>query len=237
MNSLLANTNRNRLFMFLAAGFFGIFTSVVFYKIPITSLTIRDPLNTGVIGILIFEFLYRTKRWLNIKTIGFYIIIVVLISQWLYPALYIIENGTLGGELFSLEPFTYLFSTFPYNLFFLIESSVVVSFAYYLIHLGVKESEVAVAETMTRKQNISCALIGAVTASLGGAIKYFVAITGVELFGLGIILPFYLCLLTPILGALAGLGGASISNKKNLGAFIGGLVIVLLFLPAPYLPQ
>ena len=116
--------------MSVTAGIFGIFTTLFFYQLPLSDLSILEPLNTAFVGLLIFESLLRAKRLLNLKTLPVFVILVTLISQWLYSTLYAIEYG---GSISFLEPFRFLFSTFPNNLYFFIESFVVTGFAYYLV--------------------------------------------------------------------------------------------------------
>lgn len=131
MNFLFANTtNHRRIVMSVTAGTFGIFTALFFYQLPLSELSILEPLNTALVGLLIFESLLRAKRWLNLKTLPVFAILVTLICQWLYSTLYAIEYG---GSISFWEPFRFLFSTFPYNLHFVIESFAVTGFAYYLV--------------------------------------------------------------------------------------------------------
>jgi hypothetical protein len=135
MNTSFANTNLfKRILMFAACGLLGIFTNLYMYQVPVFSLTPWEFLNTALVGLLVFELFHRARKWLNLKTLPLFIIFVTLISQWLYFLLYRIENGDFGIDLFlPIEPLQYLFSTFPYNVFFLIESCLVAGFAYYLI--------------------------------------------------------------------------------------------------------
>ena len=136
MNTSFTNTNIfRRILMFIASGVLGVFTNLLFYQVPVFALTLRDFLNTALVGLFVFELLYQARRWLNLKTLPVFIIPITLISQWLYFALYNIENGNFGiGFFLSMEPFQHLFSAFPSNVFFLIESSLVAGIAYYLIH-------------------------------------------------------------------------------------------------------
>lgn len=245
MNSLFANSiNQKRIIMFASAGIFGILTNLIFYQVPFSGLTIWDPINTALVGLLVFESLYRAKRWLSLKTIPVFVILVTLISQWLYFTLYGIENGSIRIDLslFS-EPFRYFFTTFPYNLYFLIESLIVTGFAYYLIIL----SEVTFLEQvndLSKFDVLTGVIVGAVMASFGGAIKYYLALSGFEWAARGILLPFYLCLITPIVGGVLGWIGAMATHKISksrisvfLGGLLGGLLTVLALLPAPYIAQ
>ena len=93
---------------------------------------------------------------------------------------------------------------------------------------------------MSKSNTLTSLVVGAVTASIGGVIKYFLVLNGFEWAKGGIVLPFYLCLITPILGGVLGWIGAivaqRISNSRTsvfIGGLLGGLLTVLIFLPAP----
>ena len=136
MNTSFTNTNIfRRIIMFAASGILGIFTNLFLYQMPFSALTLWEPVNAALVGLFVFELLFQARKWLSLKTLPLFIIFITLIDQWLYFTLYNIENGNFGIGLFlSTAPFEYLFSNFPYNVFFLIESSLVAGFAYFLIH-------------------------------------------------------------------------------------------------------
>lgn len=122
MDFLSANTtNHRRIIMFVAAGVLGVFFVLVFYQAP---PTIRLPIESGIVGLLVFEVMFRTRKWLNPKTLIVYAVLVTLINQYLY--------GLLYGDIFAQGLLSAL-STFPSNLFFLLESFMVTGLAYYLI--------------------------------------------------------------------------------------------------------
>ena len=97
---------------------------------------------------------------------------------------------------------------------------------------------------MSKNHTGTSLIIGAITASIGGVIKYNLAMSGFEWADGGILLPFYLCLLTPIIGGLLGWTGVivaqRISNSRTsvfIGGLLGGFLTILILLPAPYIPQ
>lgn len=128
MNWMTANTtNHRRIIMFAASEFWGIFALLVFYRVP---LTLRDLIFPPLVGLLVFEFLFRTRKYLNLATLPLYLIVIVPVSHLLYGMLYSVSftgGWSLTGSLESL-----LFE-FPYNVYFLLDTSVVVGIAYTLI--------------------------------------------------------------------------------------------------------
>ncbi len=124
MNFLLANTtNHRRAVMLVAAAVLGAIIVLVLYPGP---FAIRVPIESGVMGLLVFEAMFRTRKWLNLKTLILYVVLATIISQFLYGILY-------GG--FSFQGLSGVFSVFPYNLYALLEMSVVTGLAYYLIKI------------------------------------------------------------------------------------------------------
>jgi len=114
--------------MVVATEAFGIFTALVFYKIP---LAFQEFIFPPIIGLLVFEFLFRTRKWLGLKTLPVYIIAVTLISQILYSVMYNISYGNFLAAL----PLQSLIYEYPYNLYSLIEASIVTGLGYYLIKI------------------------------------------------------------------------------------------------------
>ncbi len=110
--------------MCLATGIWGIFTTIVFYH---QQLTTQDIIFPSIVGLLTFEFLFRTRKWLNIKSLIIYVIVVTIVSQWVYGILY--RNSTM----FFSETFNNLFTVFPYNLYSFVDSFIVTAIAYFLI--------------------------------------------------------------------------------------------------------
>lgn len=91
MNTLLANTtNHRRIIMFFASMFYSMFASLVFYDLP---LTVREFIIPPIVGLPVFELLFRTNKWLNLKTLPVYIIANTLFSQIVYGILYSISYG------------------------------------------------------------------------------------------------------------------------------------------------
>jgi ABC-type Co2+ transport system permease subunit len=95
-----------------------------------------------------------------------------------------------------------------------------------------------------RKANILFGIVvGGVTASVGGLIRYLLALdksSPLPFASIGIGLPYLLCFLMPIIGGFAGWIGAMITNKKSesktraaLGGLLGGVVTGLIFIPYP----
>jgi len=93
---------------------------------------------------------------------------------------------------------------------------------------------------MSINKNLSGFAVGAITATIGGAIKYYFAILGTN-WG-GILLIGGMCLFAPLVGGVLGWIGAIIakrienSRRMNfIGGFLGGFLAVLILLPAPLL--
>ena len=115
--------------MAVASEFWGVYTLLVFYG---GSLTIRDVIFTPLVGLLVFEFLFRTRNYLKLVTLPLYIIAIVPASHLLYGMLYSLSFGGGWSLVGSLE---YLIYEFPFNVLFFLDTSVVVGIAYYLIKL------------------------------------------------------------------------------------------------------
>lgn len=124
MNSILENTtNHRRAIMFVAPAILGAIIVLVLYQMP---FAIRVPIESGVMGLLVFEVMFRTRKWLNLKTLILYAVSATVMSQFLYSILY--------GD-FSFQGLSGLLSGFPYNLYALLEMCIVTGLAYYLIKI------------------------------------------------------------------------------------------------------
>ena len=92
------------------------------------------------------------------------------------------------------------------------------------------------------RHTIMAVFIGGVTASIGGAFRLYLAYSGLE--WPGIPLPFFFCLLTPLIGGLLAWIGVTLT-KQIEDAFIrilscglaGGILTTLIFFPIPYIAQ
>lgn len=85
MDFLSANTtNHRRALMFVVSEIWGIFALLVFYRV---SLTIYDVIFPPLVGLVVFEFLFRTRKWLSLRTLPLYIVAVFLLGQGLYSLL------------------------------------------------------------------------------------------------------------------------------------------------------
>lgn len=106
----------------------------------IFSVALRQPLtawaliNSALVGLVIYEILYRTRKWSSLKTLLIYIIVATPISNWLYALLFGVEFNHYEYAL-SLAPLTNLFSaaSYPFNLYFFIETAIITGIAYWLI--------------------------------------------------------------------------------------------------------
>lgn len=130
MNFLSANpTNHRRAIMLVVTLAWGVFMTLVVYKTP---LTIREFIFPPVVGLVVFEFLFRTRERLRLVTLPLYILIVLLVSEILYGILY---NVSFGSVWSPMATFQYLLSEFPYNLYALLDASIVTGLAYYLVKI------------------------------------------------------------------------------------------------------
>ena len=130
MNLLSANTtNHRRIIMFAASEIWGIFALMVVYKV---AFTYRDFIFPPLVGLLIFEFLFRTRRYLKLATLPLYVLVIVPVSHLLYGILY---SVSFAGGFSLVDSLEYLIYEFPYNVLFFLDTSVVVGMAYYLIKL------------------------------------------------------------------------------------------------------
>lgn len=90
-----------------------------------------------------------------------------------------------------------------------------------------------------KKDTFTVILVGAILASVGGLIKYILS-WNYEWAVFGILLPFYFCLITPIIGGILGWIGSflgyGISNSRFAffaGGVCGGVLTTMVLLPAP----
>jgi len=129
MNFLSANTiNHRRVIMLVGTIILGVLMTVVAYKTP---LTFRDFIFPPIVGLVVFELLFRTKQHLRPITLPLYIVIVLVISEILYGILYSASYGSVWSPVIS---FQYLLE-FPYNLYALLDASLVAGLAYFLIKI------------------------------------------------------------------------------------------------------
>ena len=158
-NSIIANTtNHRRAIMFVATMILGVLISLVVYKIQ--PLTYREFIFPPLVGLVVFELLFRTKQRLRLAILPIYFFVCLLVSQVLYGFLY---SATYG---YIWTPFMlgYLFSEFPLNLYILMDSSMVTGLAYYLIKIYRQESwEIQGAGTLSGAGNEPIGMHGPVT--------------------------------------------------------------------------
>jgi hypothetical protein len=122
--------NPKRIIMFLISGAFGIFADLIFYQRTLGAFTIRFFIIYALIGILVFEFLYRTRRWLNLITLAFYAILVVIASRWLYFIFIRIGSGAIEINDIYFNPFKNIYSLPPFvpSIFTTVMSYFLISF-------------------------------------------------------------------------------------------------------------
>ncbi len=136
MNFWFANTtNHKRILIFVISGVFGFLANLGAYHWTLTLLTIREFINTAIVGLLTFEFLFRTRKFLSLKTLAIYAILAVVASRWLYVILGSIESGAVSIKDIYFNPFENIFSTRH-----LIPSLFATILAYFLIFIYRNES-------------------------------------------------------------------------------------------------
>jgi len=93
-----------------------------------------------------------------------------------------------------------------------------------------------------KRDTILAVIIGVVTASIGGAFRYYLAFSGVE--WPGIVLPFFFCLLTPLIGGLLAWGILALAKQIKhswvrilVGGLASGIITTLVFFSIPYMVQ
>ena len=120
-----------RLIMMIVAGVISAIITLVLSGRLVISWNL---INAALVGLVIYEIMYRTRKWLSPKTLIIYVIAATPISSWLYALLVGIETQQLGYAL-SLGPLRYLFApaNFPSNLIFFIHTALVTGIAYWLI--------------------------------------------------------------------------------------------------------
>ena len=135
--SSLPSTLNKRFIM----GILTIIVHIVFTMFPYQQekLFALDFVNTAVVGLVIYEILYRTRKQLSLKTLIIYIILAIPVSRWLYAFLYGVESGYYS-YVFSLLPLTDLFSATNYlfNLYYSIEITIFTCIAFWLIRTSSK---------------------------------------------------------------------------------------------------
>lgn len=134
-NFLLANTtNHRRAIMVVATMLFVIFMNLIAYK---NQLTFQGFIFYPLVGLAVFEFMFRTRNKLTLKMLPVYILIVsstrTIIDGFLSSVLY----GISWNPLMNLLS---LFVGFPYNLYVLLDASMTTVLAYYLIKIYRNES-------------------------------------------------------------------------------------------------
>ena len=130
------------LIFFLAALIGGIFIyliAVVLFDIQIGQLgnlqiAPMHFINAGIVGLIIYELLYRTRKWLNGKTLILYILIAIPISSWVFALLNAVWTGYYRYAV-SLAPLTSLFSAEQYPLILLdfLQTAIITTIAYRMI--------------------------------------------------------------------------------------------------------
>lgn len=128
MDVLSANTtNHRRIIMAIATVAFGVLMSLLVYKTP---LTFREFLFPSIVGLAVFELLFRTRDRLMPVTLPFYIVVVLIGSEIVYGLLYGLSYGYIWSPITAFQN---LYSEYPYNLYALIDSSIMTGMAYFLI--------------------------------------------------------------------------------------------------------
>ena len=119
-----------RLAMLAAAAVVGTLGSLILYR----QLAPWATLNTALVGLAIHEVLYRTRKWLNPRTLGLYIAGALLVTPWLAALLMGIEFGQFDYFL-SLDPFTTTYSTanFLHSLYYALQTALLTGIAYWLV--------------------------------------------------------------------------------------------------------
>lgn len=131
--------NRRLIIFFLAVIISGIL-NVTLYRPKVEQLTVMAWffINPGIVGLIIFEIMYRTQKWLSLKTLIIYIVIAISISSWSLVLL----NGIRVNYyeyVFSLTPFIAPFKnlfyaeSYPRILYSFFETAIITSVAYWAV--------------------------------------------------------------------------------------------------------
>jgi hypothetical protein len=125
-----------RLIMFFLAAVISSALTMIRFKIGLGQLAIWFFVEAGIIGLIIYEILYRTQKWLSLKTLILYILIAIPVSSWAYALFYGIQFSEYA-YVFSLAPLIRLFSamSYPDILYSYFETAVITSVAYWLIRV------------------------------------------------------------------------------------------------------
>lgn len=123
-----------RIGMFFLAALVSTVITVTLRDIRLNHLGVVFYVEAGVVGLIIFEILFRTRQWLSIKTLIIYVIIAISLSSWLYALFYGVVSGDYKYAL-SLAPITSLFSpgVYPYILYSFLDTAITTGIAYWLI--------------------------------------------------------------------------------------------------------
>ena len=145
--------------------------------------------------------------------------------------------AALSGQI------TYVISTLVVAVVFGLTGGLIGGWAIYTqIYQKEPLSKPETTKDFRMRHTIIAVIIGVVTASIGGAFRYYLAFSALE--WPGIMLPFFFCLLTPLIGGL--LAWASVGLTKQIedawiriliGGLAGGILTTLVFFPIPYMPQ
>jgi len=116
-------TNHRRVIMLVVTGIIHVIFLVFIYRSPVDIKIITRITQWSIAGLIIFEIMFRSRKWLNLSTLPIYIIVMSLANKIFYN-------------------FTYMIS----YLYFLVDMSVMIGIAYYLIKIYRNESRVILQE-------------------------------------------------------------------------------------------
>ena len=116
--------------MLAAGAVLGTVGSLILYR----QLAPWATLNTALVGLAIYEILFRTKKWLSARTLPIYIAGALLVTPWLAALLVGIEFGQFEYFL-SLKPFTTTYSAanLLHSLYYALETALLTGIAYRLV--------------------------------------------------------------------------------------------------------
>jgi hypothetical protein len=144
---------QKRIAIVVAAGLIDLFMGLIILnliisgQIPANSreLQIQNPLASMLAGLIVLEILYRTSKWLSLRTLVIYILGTAILIRWLHVLVFFLygpdqEISLVNGGLYllSLDILLFLFwpaypNAYPFNLAFWSEAVIVIGIAYGLL--------------------------------------------------------------------------------------------------------
>jgi hypothetical protein len=153
IKQIVSSGKNKRIFMFIVSGIIGFISAVIALNIALGPIFIYNLMITfqlrlfigaAIIGLITFEILYRTRKWLSLKTLAIYIILILVIGRYFNIILdaFWFRWGTKDfGIPISLAPIISLYSAQPHNILYIIQTIIMVGIAYFLV-VGVQRRKI-----------------------------------------------------------------------------------------------